>query len=100
MIPLRIQRNVERITAQPREQIEKKARQFRHYSWFFLGMLILMVVNYIVVLFSGRPFVWNEAVAHTLPFLVLAGIMSQARDTLLLTLCMKDKTSFQQIPGA
>ena len=96
MIPERIQRYAKLISAQPTAEIEKKAKRLRNYSWLFLGLLLLMLFGYVTDLMSGKKsFAWNEAVAVTLPFIMMAGIMGASRDTLLIVLCMRKQDSSQ-----
>jgi hypothetical protein len=85
------------MAGQPVDQIEKRAQRLKHYSWFFLALLLLMVLGYGTDLVSGkRSFFWHEAVAITLPFLTLALAMAAARDTLLVFLCMKNMKDSQR----
>ncbi len=96
MIPERIQRYAKLISAQPTAEIEKKAKRLRNYAWLFLGLLLLMLIGYVTDLMSGKKsFAWNEAVAVTLPFIMMAGIMGASRDTLLIVLCMRKQDSSQ-----
>ena len=96
MIPERIQRYAKLISAQPTAEIEKKAKRLRNYCWLFLGLLLLMLFGYVTDLMSGKKsFAWNEAVAVTLPFIMMAGIMGASRDTLLIVLCMRKQDSSQ-----
>ena len=90
---MRLQRYVDRVTGQPDDVIEKKARRMQFLSWFWLCLLVLMTVEFVAGVVSTRRFVWNELLAKTMPFITMAAITASVRDTLLLILLMKKRNS-------
>ena len=95
VIPERLKRYVAKVAAQPRDQVERRAKRLRILSWVWLALLLLVGGNYFVEVWSGKGFTWTEAVAHTLPFLTMALIAGVTRDTMLLVLFITEKKNSQ-----
>ena len=98
-MPERLKRYVDKIAAQPREQVEKKAKRLGVLAWFWVALLILIGGNYLLGVWSGKAFSWTEATARTLPFITMAAIMATTRDTMLIVLIMREKEGSQPPPA-
>ena len=89
MIPLRIQKYVDRVTNESNDNLQRKIKRLKLFIWFWFILLIIQLVETICY----SPFSWTELVKGIMPSLLMLVIMGSTRDTLLVVLLMKDKNN-------